>query len=245
MDGKGDPNLTFDVSMEGESEDERGTERIEDLFRSRDRTLTSEVRYDALPGAFGLTGRHEESSPTKRSSKRQKEKEWKEKYLPRRICFNCFLEGHILAECAIPIDRNRVNASRRAYTLEKERLVLGAEAAGEEDPVIGDEGDGDGFHGRFWDGMIEREERRRMAEKFEPGRFSEELEEALRDPKVEEVGEGIWKGMLVWGYPPGFWSSQGSCSFTGFSELLANKNFLPSHPLYRSERKGYEENQPE
>ena len=97
--------------------------------------------------------------------------------------------------------------------------------------------------GRFWDVFVETEWRLEMLETHAPGVLSEALREALLEDGVstvasaedaakqrpsggqsldaEEAGSFIWKGIVRWGYPPGWIASEGLSPHSLFRSALA------------------------
>ncbi|CED82911.1 Zinc finger, CCHC-type [Phaffia rhodozyma] len=231
MDGQGDQSLA--LTGKGQSEDyDNGSDNkndqstddlLSDLFSSKDRTVGSNIRYDArydaLLGALGPSDQEIQfnlNTPTStvresRSSKRHRLK---------RVCFNCQLEGHLLSACPLPFDRNRVNQARKAYDEEKDSLRSKALQQSELDSERSDDDESENnehiFQSRFWAADVEIATRLDMATKFKPGAFSRPLKLALGNipddqptalyPTQDELGKDIWRGMLVWGYPPGYYS---------------------------------------
>jgi zinc finger CCHC domain-containing protein 8 len=122
-------------------------------------------------------------------------------------CFNCSSTEHSLASCPEHRDQLAVSAARAAYAAQKA-----------ED---GDDDDSPNFGGRFYDVQEWRQERLRWVDEFEVGKIKgSELREGLGLSEEPVRGEqehmpwfcgerGAMGGMLMWGYPPGWFNEDG------------------------------------
>ena len=143
-----------------------------------------------------------------------------------QVCWNCQKTGHVLASCPEPRNPLQIQLSRESFQAHKDAI-----------PVE---------HLRSWDDYIfdsdERERRLELSRRFQPGRISVELVDALFDVDLdaelrqkgihdaedadtyehyrrEEVRVQRKQGKLDWllriahwGYPPGWIAGKGVCS---------------------------------
>ncbi|SPO24752.1 uncharacterized protein UTRI_01724_B [Ustilago trichophora] len=151
---------------------------------------------------------HEESKGDARQNQQKQPLE--------RSCFNCGETDHAVTQCPYPRDRERIRQSRLEFQEKKEELG--------EDGGIGEING----HARLHEQVASAEQRLRWLDEFVPGKPSRALIEALaRDPNEEQqagqydrysiphdkdahstVDLPYLHRMLIWGYPPGYISSQ-------------------------------------
>jgi predicted nucleic acid-binding Zn-ribbon protein len=108
-----------------------------------------------------------------------------------RRCFNCGSTLHELSRCPQPRDRARVRRAIQEFKEEKAELGID---------------DDRGNRGRLHDTSADLQARTEWLEKFQPGRVSEELSQALGGAAGTVGQEPDWPWfarMAFWGYPPG------------------------------------------
>lgn len=157
---------------------------------------------NAPMGALGEPAKADESAPAE-ADRLSKSRE--------RCCFNCGEPGHAVNQCPLPKDRERIRQSRLEFEETKAQN--------------GDDGSG-GVNGpaRLHEQVASAKQRLQWLDEIKPGQPSRALIEALtwegdarwhdtEDRKGASCVEKTYdlphlRGMLMWGYPPGWVSSQ-------------------------------------
>ena len=131
--------------------------------------------------------------------------------LARQVCWNCRGSGHIFQHCPLPRNRLQIRASRNNFRAARDAMPEHAI------PYLP-------AYSRST-GAETKARRMQLLDRFQPGRVSEDLAEAvwwIQDEEDEDEEERVelevrrrksqWPwllGMVRWGYPPGWIAGKG------------------------------------